>query len=85
MSLSTKKIHGNSYLYLSAGRSKTRLLGPANTTDPSKFKTENVKEGLDYVLQRAENYVDIYLKLISLLPEEEKAEYISKLKKLIGK
>ena len=79
MSLSKKRIHDKDYLYLQAGRSKTLLLGSADATDPSQFKTENVREGLDYVRERAGNYLEIYFKLLEMLPEGARDQYRLKL------
>lgn len=83
MSLTTKRIHGQDYLYLQAGRAKTLMLGRANSNDPSDFKTENVKKGIEYVSQRIDNYVEICLKLVSLLPEKERQKYLQGLAKTL--
>ncbi|MDG6943349.1 MAG: hypothetical protein JRM94_04670 [Nitrososphaerota archaeon] len=83
MSVSTKRIHGKDYLYLEAGRSKTLLLGPADSHDPEDFKSERVRYGLNYLLQNLPRYLENFRVLISLLPEDERQAYTSRLRETI--
>jgi hypothetical protein len=76
VSITTKKSKGIDYLYFQAGVGKTLYLGPKE--DLTKVKSDNVLKSLDYVKDKSTHYFEVEDKLISMLPEPERKEYLSK-------
>ena len=64
------------YMYLGSGeRPKSEnVIGPTD-----KVKPEKVKESLHYMRNLLASRLDVYFRLLSLLPKEERATYISQL------
>lgn len=68
MSLRQKDTKKIPYWLFSAGSEKTIHLGPVN--DPSKIKSDKVKEALEYVNNKFEHYSTVETNLASLLKTE---------------
>lgn len=75
MGLTVKISRGREYLYFQAGK-KSIYIGPKD--DTSKTKPENVVEALDYSQGRVQHYLDVVDKLLPLLPEPLRKQYLLK-------
>lgn len=75
MALNVKILKGNEYLYFQAGK-RSIYIGPKS--DPSKTKTDNVVQALEYAWMRAEYHDKSIDDLLLLLPTDLRKQYGTK-------
>jgi hypothetical protein len=73
MSFVSKKASGKDYPYFRAGGEGQYYLGR-----PEKPNVQNILKSLDYVKDKSTHYFEVEDKLIAMLPEPERKEYLSK-------
>ena len=75
MGLTVKISKGREYLYYQAGKNSI-YIGPKD--DVSKAKTENVVRALEHSQERVQHYLESLDKLLALLPEPPRGQYLLK-------
>ncbi len=85
MSITTVKTRGTEHLYFETDNGLAIYLGLADSVLPSQFRTENVKESLEYLLQEFRTSAATYSKLLSMLPPSQREIYLSKLEDVKSK
>ncbi len=82
MSVEQRPVKGYEYLYFYPGRGKRLYLGPVKETERSKINADNVMKALEYIDRKLEHYSNVKNQLVSLLPEEQRREYLQKEERL---